>query len=94
MEAGQIATIVVGVGIVGFLWSLHRDMRSLGERLARLEGTVDTLKDILTRGGAAIRTNESKDLLAQAMRRALRKEPWKISWAPPSGTASSPSKWA
>ena len=48
MTTGDYVLIIVGVGIAGFLWSLHRDMRGLGERLARLEGTVETLKDILT----------------------------------------------
>ena len=54
MTTGEIATIAVGVAIVGFLWSLHRDIRSLdrdlraiGDRVARLEGTVNTLKDFL-----------------------------------------------
>ena len=48
MGTGEYVTIAIGLGIAGFLWSLHRDMGSLGERLARLEGSVDTLKDILT----------------------------------------------
>ena len=47
MATGEIATIIVGVAIVGFLWTLHRDMRALTDRVARLEGTVDTLKDVL-----------------------------------------------
>lgn len=40
MDTGDYIIIVVGVGIAAFLWSLHRDMRGLGERLARLEGLV------------------------------------------------------
>ena len=47
MIASEYVVIATGLGIAGFLWSLHRDMRGLGERLARLEGTVNTLKDIL-----------------------------------------------
>ena len=54
MTAGEIATMAVGIAIVGFLWSLHRDVRSLdrdirtlSDRVARLEGAVGTLKDFL-----------------------------------------------
>ena len=49
MGASEYITIAVGVGILGFLWALHRDMRGLGERVARLEGTIETLNDILAR---------------------------------------------
>jgi len=35
------------VGIIAFLWNLHRDMRSLSDRVSRLEGTVDTLAKVL-----------------------------------------------
>ncbi len=31
------------VAILGFLWSLHRDMRSLGERVAKLEGAMSAM---------------------------------------------------
>ena len=48
MISSEYVIIAVGLGIAGFLWSLHRDMRGLGERLARLEGTVNTLKNLLT----------------------------------------------
>ena len=33
--------------IVGFLWSLHRDVPDVRERMARLEGTVDVLAKFL-----------------------------------------------
>ena len=48
MDTGEIITIAVGVAIVGFLWSLHRDIRgldrdvrTLGERVARIEGLIE-----------------------------------------------------
>ena len=47
MTTGEITTIVGFVAVVGFLWTLHRDVRALSDRVARLEGTVDTLKDFL-----------------------------------------------
>ena len=40
-------TLAGVVGIIAFLWSLHRDMRSLSDRVSRLEGTVDTLAKVL-----------------------------------------------
>ncbi|MCY4350783.1 MAG: hypothetical protein OXC25_13145 [Thiotrichales bacterium] len=33
--------------ILGFLWSLHRDMRSLSDRVSRLAGTVELLAKVL-----------------------------------------------
>ena len=50
MDAGGYVTLGVGIAILAFLWSLHRDMRSLGERVARLEGAIGTLKDVLIKG--------------------------------------------
>jgi len=41
MGAGDIATLALGVAILGFLWSLHRDMAGLRERMARLEGLFE-----------------------------------------------------
>ncbi len=32
---------------IAFLWSPHRDMRSISDRVSRLEGTVDTLAKVL-----------------------------------------------
>lgn len=36
--------LAVGLGILGFLWSLHRDMRALSERVSRLEGILEGLR--------------------------------------------------
>ena len=43
MSPDTIATLAAAAVIVGFLWSLHRDVADLRERMARLEGTVDVL---------------------------------------------------
>lgn len=44
----QLAGIV---GIIAFLWKLqrdmHRDIANLRERMARLEGVVETLRDTI-----------------------------------------------
>ena len=44
--------IALQLAVVGFLWSLHRDVRGLdkdlrdvSDRLAKLEGVVETLRD-------------------------------------------------
>lgn len=49
-----IATLAAAAVIIGFLWSLHRDvaglhrdMSDLRERMARLEGAVDVLTKFL-----------------------------------------------
>ncbi len=34
---------------LGFLWTLHRDMRGLSERVAKVEGLLEGLRDSLTR---------------------------------------------
>ena len=47
MSTETIATISAAAVIVAFLWSLHRDMADLRERMARLEGTVDLLSKFL-----------------------------------------------
>ena len=41
MEAADIATLSVGVAILAFLWSLHRDIANLRERMARIEGLFE-----------------------------------------------------
>ncbi|MCY3856490.1 MAG: hypothetical protein OXF78_09370 [Rhodospirillales bacterium] len=41
MEVGDWIMLGVGVAILGFLWSLHRDVADLRERMARLEGLFD-----------------------------------------------------
>ena len=47
MSPDTIATLAAAAVIVGFLWSLHRDVSDLRERMARLEGTVDVLAKFL-----------------------------------------------
>lgn len=42
-----IAIVVVRVAVVGFLWPLHRDVNRLGERVARLEGMMEGLRDAI-----------------------------------------------
>ena len=41
MSADTIATLAAAAVIVGFLWSLHRDVADLRERMARLEGLFE-----------------------------------------------------
>ena len=40
--------LAVGLGILGFFWALHRDMRSLSDRVSRLEGLLEGLRDAIT----------------------------------------------
>ena len=47
MSPDTIATLAAAAVIVGFLWSLHRDIADLRERMARLEGAVDVLTKFL-----------------------------------------------
>ena len=47
MSVDTIATLSGMAIIVGFLWSLHRDVADLRERMARLEGRVDVLTQFL-----------------------------------------------
>ena len=47
MSPEAIITAVVGVVIIAFLRSLHRDVADLRERMSRLEGTVDVLTKFL-----------------------------------------------
>lgn len=35
--------LVAALAILGFLWGLHRDMRNLGERVAKLEGLREAI---------------------------------------------------
>ncbi|MCY3852907.1 MAG: hypothetical protein OXG03_04970 [Gammaproteobacteria bacterium] len=39
-EWGMIIGLVV---VIGFLWKLHTDMTSFGQRLARVEGMLEVL---------------------------------------------------
>ena len=47
MSPDTIATVAAAAVIVGFLWSLHRNVSDLRERMARLGGTVDVLAKFL-----------------------------------------------
>lgn len=53
MEAAGISILgilaLVAVANLGFVLRLNERVGRLGERVARLEGTIETLKDILTR---------------------------------------------
>ena len=47
-----IAIIALQIAVAGFLWTVHRDVRGLdrdlrnvSDRLAKLEGVVETLRD-------------------------------------------------
>ena len=44
-SAELIASFALQIAVVGFLWNLHRDMASIRERMAKLEGVVETLRD-------------------------------------------------
>ena len=44
-----IATLAMGAVVVGFLWSLHRDIASLRDRVSRLEGLFEGLRESLSR---------------------------------------------
>ena len=41
MSPELIAIITAAIAIIGFLWSLHRDVAGLRERMARLEGLLE-----------------------------------------------------
>ncbi len=41
------------VTIIAFLWNLHRDLRGISDRVSRLEGTVDTLAQVLVNRAVA-----------------------------------------
>ena len=47
MEIFDYTGIALNVAILGFLWGLHRDIASLRERMARMEGAVDLLTKFL-----------------------------------------------
>ena len=46
-SAELIALFALQIAVVGFLWSLHRDMANIRERMAKLEGVVETLRDTI-----------------------------------------------
>lgn len=39
--------LIAALAILGFLWGLHRDMRNLGERVAKLEGLLGGLREAI-----------------------------------------------
>ena len=41
MDTSDVATLALGVAILRFLWTLHRGISSLRERMARLEGLFE-----------------------------------------------------
>ena len=41
-------TLAAAVAIIAFLWSLHRDVRNLAERVAKVEGLIEGLRDAIT----------------------------------------------
>ena len=47
MTTFEWAALAVAGAFLGFSWTLHRDMASVRERLAKLEGSVDTLTGFL-----------------------------------------------
>ena len=61
MSVDTIATLAAAAVIVGFLWSLHRDVADIRERLARLEGAVGVLSgNVQTLLGAIIDCNHGR----------------------------------
>lgn len=46
MDYDIIVTVIAWVTLAAFLWSIHKDIAGLSERIARLEGSVDVLKDL------------------------------------------------
>ena len=47
MDYDIIITVTAWVTLAAFLWSIHKDIAGLSERIARLEGSVDVLKDLV-----------------------------------------------
>ena len=46
MDYDIIVTVIAWVTLAAFFWSIHKDIAGLSERIARLEGSVDVLKDL------------------------------------------------
>ena len=55
----EYVTIGIGIAILGFLWSLHRDMRMLSDRVSRVEGLLEGLRDAVV--GQRKRIDELSD---------------------------------
>lgn len=43
-SAELTALFALQIAAAGFLWNLHRDMANIRERMAKLEGVVETLR--------------------------------------------------
>ncbi len=41
MDGQIIATVAVAIPVLGFLWTIHRDVSGLRERMARMEGLIE-----------------------------------------------------
>lgn len=41
MDSQIIATVAVAIPVLGFLWTIRRDVAGLRERMARLEGLFE-----------------------------------------------------
>lgn len=51
-ESDSVVVVALMVAVLGFLWSLHRDMRGLSERVAKVKGLLEGLRDsIVNRAG-------------------------------------------
>ena len=46
MDYDILVTVIAWVTLAAFLWSIHKDIAGLSERIARLQGSVDVLKDL------------------------------------------------
>ena len=55
----EYVTIGIGIAILGFLWSLHRDMRMLSDRVSRVEGLLEGLRDAVV--GQRMRIDDLSD---------------------------------
>lgn len=45
MVAAEYVLVGGVAAVLAFLWTLHRDMRSLSDRVSRLEGLLEGLRD-------------------------------------------------
>ena len=43
MDGQVITTIAVAIPVLGFLWTIHRDVSGLRVRMARVEGLIEGL---------------------------------------------------
>ena len=63
-----IAILGVGVVIAGFFWSLHRDVAGLRERVSRLDGLYEGLRDSVTKlHDSVVRLHESVGELRESV---------------------------